>query len=319
MARIKAPTRRSILAGISGLGLSSVVRAQDDSKPDQPVKVPWSAGTERPKLHAPPHAADCHHHIYDARFPTDPKAVLKPGPATPADYRLFQKRIGTTRNVIVQPSTYGVDNRCLLDALRQFGKTNCRGIAVVNSGVSDAELKELNEAGVRGIRFNLQQAGATALEMLSPLAKRITPLGWHVQVNLSPEQIVEARSVIEALPCPVVFDHFGHTTIRGEKDPAFPVIVKLLQSKKGWLKLSGAYIDSKVGSPTYADSIPTARAYVKEAPDRLVWGSDWPHPTTDNKPDDAVLFDLLSEWAPDAAERHGILVENPVKLYGFAS
>jgi predicted TIM-barrel fold metal-dependent hydrolase len=220
--------------------------------------------------------------------------------------------------VIVQPSTYGVDNRCLLDALRQFGKANTRGIAVVNMSVADRELKELNAAGVRGIRFNLQQAGATALDMIAPLAKRIAPLGWHVQVNLSPEQILQARSTLETLPCPVVFDHFGHTTVTGEKDPAFAFIAGLLGSAKAWLKLSGAYIDSKVGATGYSDSIPAARAYVKAAPDRLVWGSDWPHPTTNNKPDDALLFDLLSEWAPDPTQRHRILVENPAKLYGFA-
>ena len=312
------PTRRSILGAISGLAIGSASEGKLGEKAGEPVQVPWSSGTEAPKLKAPAHATDCHHHIYDARFQPAPQAVLKPAPATVADYRLFQKRIGTTRNVIVQPSTYGIDNRCLLDSLRQFGTKDTRGIAVVNAGVTDADLKELDGAGVRGIRFNLQQAGATTLDMLASLAKRITPLGWHVQMNVSSEQIIGARPAIEALPCPVVFDHFGHTTIRGREDPAFAVIVKLLKSNKGWLKLSGAYIDSKVGAPSYSESIPTARAYIEEAPNRLVWGSDWPHPTTNDKPDDAVLFDLLLQWAPDATLRHRILVENPAKLYGFA-
>jgi len=316
MPQSSAPTRRSILGALSGLAVSSTLNAQGNTLAGQAVKVPWSAGTEPPKSKAPLHATDCHHHIYDARFPPDPKAALKPAPATVADYRLLQKRIGISRNVVVQPSTYGVDNRCLLDALRQFGDKDTRGIAVVNTSVTDAELKELNQAGVRGIRFNLQQAGATNIEMLATLAKRITPLGWHVQMNVSSEQIVGARSAIEALPCPVVFDHFGHTTVRGREDPAFAVIVNLLHANKGWLKLSGAYIDCK--GPSYSESVPTARAYIKEAPDRLVWGSDWPYPTASEKPDDAVLFDLLSEWAPDANERHRILVENPAKLYGFA-
>jgi D-galactarolactone isomerase len=309
-------TRRSVLGLMSGLAVSHALGAQENTRSGESVKVPWSAGTERPKLKSPLHATDCHHHIYDARFPPDPKAVLKPAPATVPDYRLLQKRIGTTRNVIVQPSTYGVDNRCLVDSLRQFGTKNTRGVAVVNTSVTDAELKELDAAGVRGIRFNLQQAGATSIDMLATLAKRITPLGWHVQMNVSPEQIVAAQSAINALPCPVVFDHFGHTTVRGREDPAFSVIVKLLRANKGWLKLSGAYIDTK--GPTYPESVPTAQAYVKEAPDRLVWGSDWPHPTADEKPDDAVLFDLLLQWAPDETERHHILVENPAKLYGFA-
>jgi D-galactarolactone isomerase len=318
MSHRSGPSRRAILRIISGLTIGSVLEAQQGERSGEAVQVPWSGGTEPPKLKAPIDATDCHHHIYDARFPPDPKAILKPGPATVADYRLLQKRIGTTRNIVVQPSTYGVDNRCLLDALRRFGTKDTRGIAVVNTSVTDAELKRLDKAGVRGIRFNLQQAGATSLEMLASLAKRITPLGWHIQMNVSSEQIVGARSAIEDLPCPVVFDHFGHTTVRGREDPAFAVIVRLLQANKAWLKLSGAYIDSEVGAPGYPESVPTARAYIEEAPDRLVWGSDWPHPTAKTKPDDAVLFDLLSQWAPNATERHHILVENPAKLYGFA-
>src|SRR3954470_16137634 len=186
----RVPSRRSILGAISGLAMGSASEGKQGEKAGEPVQVPWSSGTEAPKLKAPPHATDCHHHIYDARFQPARQAVLKPAPATVADYRLFQKRIGTTRNVVVQPSTYGVDNSCLLDAMRQFGTTNARGIAVVNTSVSDTELRELDKAGVRGIRFNLQQAGATKLDMLAALAKRVTPLGWHVQMNVSPEQIV---------------------------------------------------------------------------------------------------------------------------------
>jgi predicted TIM-barrel fold metal-dependent hydrolase len=282
------------------------------------VRVPWSSGTEPPKTKAPANAADCHHHIYDSRFPIAKTATLRPKPATVADYRLLQKRIGTTRNVIVQPSTYGVDNSCLLDALRQFGTSNTRGIAVVNNDVPDAQLHELNAAGVRGIRFNLLQAGATTLDMLETLSRRVAPLGWHVQINASSPQIVSAATLFQRLPCPVVFDHFGHTLILGRDDPAFSVIVKQLQTGNGWLKLSGAYIDSKIGPPDYPESTPTAQAYVAEAPDQLVWGTDWPHPTTPEKPDDAVLFDLLARWVPNSILRRRILVENPAKLYGFS-
>src|SRR3982751_1832256 len=148
MPKSSLPSRRSVLRGMSGLAVGSAIEAQDRQNAGEAVQVPWSSGTERPKLTAPPHAADCHHHIYDARFPPDAKAVLKPAPATVADYRLFQKRIGTTRSVVVQPSPYGVDNSCLLDAMRQFGTTNARGIAVVNTSVSDTELRELDKAGV---------------------------------------------------------------------------------------------------------------------------------------------------------------------------
>ena len=270
-----------------------------------------------PITKAPAHAADCHFHIYEARFPFAPTAMLKPGPASVADYRTLQKRIGTTRGVVVQPSSYGTDNRCLLEALQQFGSSVTRGIAVVNTSVSDRELKEMDAAGVRGIRFNLLQAGATTLAMLAPLSKRVAELGWHVQINASPDQIVAAESLFRRLSCPIVFDHFGHTIPAGRESPAFPVIAKLLRSGKGWLKLSGVYMDSKLGPPTYADSLPAARAYVEEAPGQLVWGTDWPHPTIEQKPDDAILFDLLSQWVPDEATRNRILVANPARLYGF--
>jgi predicted TIM-barrel fold metal-dependent hydrolase len=284
----------------------------------QQNSVPWSAGKELPKTAAPAKATDCHHHIYNPRFPVDPKATLRPGAATAEDYRKLQKRLGISRNVVVQPSTYGTDNRCLLDALEQFGLSATRGVAVVNSGVSDAELKQMDGAGVRGIRFNLIQAGATTLDMVEPLAKQITPLGWHIQVNMSPQQTADAAALWRRLPCPIVFDHLGHVLPRRDDDQAFGVISALLQKGHGWVKLSGVYIDSRLGSPTYADSGSIAKAYIKEAPERLVWASDWPHPSVETKPDDAILFDLLAEWAPDEEMRRRILVDNPGELYGFS-
>lgn len=279
--------------------------------------MPWSSGIESPRTKAPKNAADCHHHIYDSRFPVAATAKLRPGNATVPEYRLLQKRIGTTRNVIVQPSTYGVDNRCMLDALRQFGLTTTRGIAVVNTEVSDSVLRELQVAGVCGIRFNLVQAGATAADMIEPLAKRVASLGWHVEINAPAAQIQAAMPIWKSLPVPVVFDHLGHVSAPGE--PAFGAIAELLHSGKCWMKLSGAYIDTKMGAPTYADSGEVAKAYIKEAPERLVWGTDWPHPTTNDKPDDALLFDLLAQWCPEEAVRTRILVENPAELYRFRS
>jgi predicted TIM-barrel fold metal-dependent hydrolase len=204
----------------------------------------------------------------------------------------------------------------MVDALHQFGHMNTRGIAVVNTEVSDAALKELQASGVCGIRFNLVQAGATTFEMLEPLAKRIASLGWHVQVNATAEQILAAMPIWRNLPVPVVFDHLAHVPTPDE--PVFGAIGGLLQRGACWVKLSGAYIDTKVGAPTYADSGAVAKAYIREAPERLVWGTDWPHPTTNDKPDDALLFDLLAQWAPDEAVRKRILVDNPAKLYGFS-
>ncbi|HEY3938665.1 MAG TPA: amidohydrolase family protein [Bryobacteraceae bacterium] len=268
---------------------------------------------------APAGAADCHHHIYDSRFPVDPNAVLRPADATVADYRLLQKRLGITRHVVVQPSTYGVDNRCLLDALQQFGLATSRGIAVVRPDIPNAQLKHMDAAGVRGIRFNLSPGGATTLEMIAPLSKRMAAFGWHIQVNAPSEQIRAAAELWNRVPVPIVFDHLAHIPEPGGPDSAYAVVSNLLQKGKGWVKLSGAYIDSAVGPPSYADRAAIAKAYVKEAPERLVWGTDWPHPTTRRKPDDVVLFDLLAVWVRDESTRTRILVDNPERLYGFSS
>ncbi len=194
-----------------------------------------------------------------------------------------------------------------------------RGVAVVNTSVTDAELRRLHAAGVRGIRFNIAQAGATTIEMVEPLAQRVRRLGWHIQINMPSEGILANKALWDRVPTPIVFDHLAHLREPdGVKDPTFAVVSALLRQGKGWVKLSGAYADTKVGPPTYADSTAVAQAYVKLAPQRLVWGSDWPHPTEKDKPDDALLFDLLAQWVPDEKTRHRILVENPWRLYGFA-
>jgi predicted TIM-barrel fold metal-dependent hydrolase len=156
--------------------------------------------------------------------------------------------------------------------------------------------------------------------MIEPLAKRIAPLGWHIQFNVEGEQIVELADVFRRLPTPMVFDHLGHPPLpAGIEHPSHAVLRGLIDRGKTWIKLSGAYSNTKVGPP-YPDATKIAQAFVKAAPQRLVWGSDWPHPTeaNDHKPNDALLFDLLSVWAPDDATRHRILVENPEALYGFA-
>src|SRR6266487_673454 len=262
-------------------------------------------------------ACDCHMHIYDAKYPVAPNATLKPADALVADYMLLQKRIGTSRNVIVTPSTYGTDNRVTLDAIAQIGPT-ARGVAVVDATVTDAELKRLNGLGIRGIRFNLVQAGATTAEMIEPLSKRVNDLGWHIQIHMKGEQIAGIEDLLLRVPSPIVFDHLGRLAQPNALDnPGFKTISKLIDWGRTWVKLSGAYQDSKVGPPTYSDTVAVARAYIKAAPERMVWASDWPHPTEKDKPNDAVLFDLLAEWAPDEAIRTRILVQNPATLYGF--
>src|SRR3984957_10983033 len=276
---------------LRAMGATVIVAGGLNSSSGQPQAVPWSSGTEPPKLKAPPNACDCHMHIYDSRFPVAPNAKLRPPEATVDAYRPFQKRIGTTRNVVVTPSTYGTDNSVTLDAMAKIGPT-ARGVAVVDTGVTGAELKRLSGFGVRGIRFNLVQAGATTVEMLEPLSKRVNDLGWHVQLNLRPELLVQLEDLLLRSPSPLVFDHLAHIPRdNGVEHPAFKTMRKLIDKGHTWVKLSGAYQDTTIGAPTYADATPIAQAYVKAAPERMVWGSDWPHPTEKDKPDDAILFE----------------------------
>ncbi len=282
--------------------------------------APYSSGTEAPKVKAPANAADCHMHIYDSRFPVAPNATLRPPDALPADYQKLQQRIGTTRNVVVQPSTYGTDNSCTLAALAAFGPS-ARGVAVVDTGVSDEELKRMAGLGVKGIRFNLVQAGATTVEMLEPLSRRVEPLGWHVQIHMKGDQIAGIEDLLLRLPSPIVFDHIARIPPEaGVQHPGYQTVRKLLDKGRTWVKLSGAYQDTKVGPPGYADVSVVAREFAKAAPERMVWATDWPHPTErEKKLDDAVLFDLLAAWVPDESIWRRILVENPEKLYGFSA
>jgi predicted TIM-barrel fold metal-dependent hydrolase len=283
-------------------------------------QAPNSSGSEPARLKAPAGACDCHHHIYDAvRFPpVQPGGDIIPN-ARVEEFRLLQKRIRTTRDVVVTPRAYITDNRVTLDALARLG-ANARGVAVVHPTVTDAELKILANGGIRGIRFSITDPhnASTSMEMIEPLAKRVNGLGWHIQINLTADQIVAAEGLWNRLPSAMVFDHMAHVPQPvGLKHPVFNVIRRLVDKGRTWVKLSVTYDNTKDGPPGYADITQVAQAYVKAAPERMVWGSNWPHPNEINKPDDAALFDLMAKWAPDATTRHRILVENPAELYGF--
>jgi predicted TIM-barrel fold metal-dependent hydrolase len=277
-----------------------------------------AAAAERVSFKVPDGACDCHHHIYDPRFPYQPDAMLKPPPATVADYRKLQRKLGTSRDVMVQPSTYGTDNRCVLDVLKQLGR-DCRAVCVVNSKVSAAELKTLDAARVRGVRVQFGLGNPVGADEIAPLARRIAPLGWHIQFNMPPEQLVHLEPVLLGLPVPIIIDHLGRAT--GTDTPQYKTVRKLLDSGHGWVKVSGAYLYGKSGPPVYADSSAAARGYIAAAPERCVWGSDWPHPDATSgrvpMPDDVNLLNLLAKWAPDEKLRHRILVENPESFYGF--
>ncbi len=287
---------------------------------DEPHAVPNSAGTARPRLKAPANAADCHMHIYDPRLPQ----LASRSPVSDAgvpEYRLLQKRNGTTRVVVVQPRNHATDNQVTLDAVARLGP-EARGVAVLHPTVTDAELKKLDAGGVRGIRFSLGDpaTAVVTIEMLEPLSKRVAALGWHVQLHMPGDMIAANADLLRRLPSPIVIDHMGRLPLPAGLDhPAFKVIRGLIDKSRTWVKLAGAYLNTRIGPPAYADATKIAQAFVKAAPERLVWGSDWPHPTEKDKPDDALLFDLLAEWAPDEATRNRILVANPEALYGFGN
>lgn len=286
---------------------------------DEKSVVPHSGGTARPKLKAPANAADCHMHIYDSRFPQIPSRVPVANAAV-ADYRLLQKRNGTTRVVVVQPRNHSTHNQVTLDAIAQLG-TGARGIAVVNTAVTHAELKQLDAGGIRGIRFSLgdPNTAVVSLDMVEPLAKRIAPLGWHLQLHWPGDLIADNAALLARLPCPIVFDHMGRFPPEtGIAHPAYKIILGLVDRGRAWVKIAGAYLNTRIGPPDYPDATRVAQAFVAAAPERLVWGSDWPHPSVKSyTPDDALLFDLLAQWAPAEATRNRILVANPETLYGF--
>ena len=310
--------RRTFLAAAA----AAVTGALDATAGRAQQAVPNTTGTDSARIKAPANAADCHMHIYDPRFPeSNPRPGRNPQNATVEDYRLLQKRTGTTRVVVVQPRNYATDNRVTIDALRQLG-ASARGVAVVHPTITDAELKDFNDAGIRGIRFSLGGANAVVnWDMVEPLSKRVNELGWHVQFNVTGDDIVAHADLLRRLPSRTVFDHLGNPPLpAGIDHPSHALLRHLLDQGRTWIKLSGAYSNSKVGPPEYPEATTIAQAFVKAAPERLVWGSDWPHPTEQNGtlPDDALLFDLLAVWAPDDTTRKRILVDNPESLYGFA-
>ncbi len=271
----------------------------------------------RPRFTPPAGSVDCHMHLYDSRYPASPTATLFPPDASLEQYRAVQKRLGIRRMVIVNPSTYGTDNRLMLDGLLR-SRGDARGVAVIENSIGEDELASLHEAGVRGIRFNLSVGGA-GLDDLETLAARVNELGWNVQFAAG-NMLTELESRLAKLPANVVIDHLGHVPQpEGTQSAAFAALSRLVDGGKLWVKLSAPYLRSKVGGPGYEDAGKVATALIRQNPERMLWGSDWPHPTLaeDQKPDDARVLDLLADWAPDEKALRMILRDNPVSLYGF--
>jgi D-galactarolactone isomerase len=272
----------------------------------------------RPRLQAPAGTCDTHMHIYDRRYPSAPTAKFYPPDASVPDYLALRARLGIERTVVVQPSTYGTDNRCTLEAMAAMG-ASARGVAVVDQGVSDAELARLTAAGMRGIRFFMLPGGALPWDILDIMSARVAAFGWHVQLQLDGRELPERAPLIARVAGTLVVDHVGKFLEPVPPDhPSFHVLMRLVDNGRTYVKLSAPYEVSKTGPPNYDDVGALAKILVRAAPERMLWATNWPHPTPGvARPDDAQLLDLLFDWAPDEATRRKILVDNPAKLYGF--
>jgi D-galactarolactone isomerase len=270
-----------------------------------------------PRLKAPEGACDTHMHFYDARHLTAATAVFTPPDASVEDYRAVQRRLGLTRTVVVQPSTYGTDNRCTLEGIAALGLDKARGVAVVTAAVTDRELEDLTTRGMRGARFHMLRGGAIGWDQLDRIAARVQGVGWHVQLQLDGRELPDRVAQVRGWPGAIVIDHVGKFMDPVATDhPAFRCLAALVESGRVWVKLSAPYEWSKAGPPLYDDVGRLAKALIRIAPERMLWASNWPHPG--HRPrDEAVLLDTLLDWAPDEATRRRILVDNPAQLYGF--
>lgn len=272
-----------------------------------------------PAFRPPPGACDTHIHIYDRGAPLAPTALGNPPSGSVADYRRQQQRLGLDRVVVVQPSAYGTDNRVTVGAVASFGLDTARGVAVVDVDTPDAELARLSQAGTVGARFFMLPGGAVGWEQLDRIAARVNELGWHVQLQLDGRSLPDRMSQIEQWPGRIVIDHIGKFIKPVSVDhPSFHCLLDLLETGRVWVKLSAPYEVSESGPPAYEDVGVLARALISAAPERMLWASNWPHPSSPHDPpDDAQLLSLLDTWVQDTAIRDQILVANPEKLYGF--
>ena len=273
----------------------------------------------------PSGACDCHAHVCgpESRYPYAPNRLYTPHDALPSDYRRMLDTLGVERGVLVQPSIYATDNRALLDALKQDPE-RLRGIAVLPFDVGRREVEKLDPLGVRGVRCNIvdlkEGKGVLPLEALRKLAHTIRPFGWHVEFLMHVDEFPELDRQLADFPVEVVFGHLGYVPASKRVDErGFQALLRLMRDGKAWVKLTAPYRLTMSAMP-YRDVDPFARALVESAPERLLWGTDWPHVFIKTAmPDDGALLQLFRRWVPDERMQRRILVDNPAKLYSFPS
>ena len=272
----------------------------------------------KPKYTPPPRACDGHCHIFGpaSRFPYAPERRYTPQDAGRETLAALHRHLGLERAILVQASCHGTDNNAMLDAL-EWAKGRWRGVAMVKKDVTDLELTTLHEAGVRGVRFNFvaHLGGAPDLKNVQAVIARVTPLGWHIQLHLDAEDIETYRGFLESLRVPFIIDHMGRVEAsHGLDQKPFQQLLDLMKNELAWIKVSGPERVSSAGKP-FHDAMPFARALIAAAPDRVLWGTDFPHPNVKWMPNDGELVDLFAATVPDEATRRKVLVDNPARLY----
>jgi 2-pyrone-4,6-dicarboxylate lactonase len=287
-----------------------------------PAIPPPHADPHPPRAFVPPAGAcDAHCHVFGPadRFPFSPSRSYTPPDAGVDDLARLHDRLGLARAVLVQASCHGTDNAALLDALRRY-PGRYAGVAMIDDATTDAELDDLHAAGVRGTRVNFvaHLGGAPDADTFERTVARVAPRGWHIVLHFDAVDLPRYGDLLARLPCPFVIDHMARVDATGGLDQApFRALLDLLADDRCWVKISGAERLTAAGPPPYDDVVPYARALIAAAPDRILWGTDWPHPNVRHMPDDGDLVDLLADFAPDEATRNRILVDNPARLYDF--
>lgn len=304
---------------------SPAVPPMNDALTAPTAEAPACAGPDRalraPRLRLPAGTVDCHAHVFGPRerFPFSAERSYTPEDCTVEDYRALLDNLGIDRCVIVHGGAHGTDNAVTLDALRAMGP-RARGVAVIRPGLGDEALDALHAGGMRGCRISSVVRGGARFEHLEDLARETHRLGWHVLIHLHrSEELVDLAPRLRAIPNPFVLDHLGHVLgAEGTASPGFRALLALLDTGRCWVKLASLYRSSAEPYP-HADMLPMIHAVVAARPDRVIWGTNWPHPIYRGAmPNDADLVDLLPRWIPDEAIRHRVLVDNPAALYGFA-
>ena len=287
---------------------------------EKTIKVlpPPDPNPVKPKYTPPPRACDGHCHIFGpaSRFPYAPDRRYTPQDAGRETLAALHRHLGLERAILVQASCHGTDNNAMLDAL-EWSKGRWRGVAMVKKDVTDLELTTLHEAGVRGVRFNFvaHLGGAPDLKNVQAVIARVTPLGWHIQLHLDAEDIETYRDFLKSLGVPFIIDHMGRVEAKhGLDQKPFRHLLELMKNELAWVKVSGPERVSSAGKP-FHDAMPFARALIAAAPDRVLWGTDFPHPNVKWMPNDGELVDLFAATVQDDATRKKILVDNPAGLY----